>query len=222
MKIINKISENQHEVPVETMTLFMNNPHFVGRKFSTQNINFFRVLFSTFGLLLIASTIYDLRVIKRNGESRFLIRKKKQCHDLHNNFSVETFIRIYMKSFFCFELAEDPNKLFVAFSVYTNGKAFFDITRSRNSNVIHCLNGIRALSIFWIILGHRLDERFMIPAINGDEVLSFPEKPISLIHTNFTLAVDTFFVMGGLLVTWSFLNALDKSVTITTINSYFS
>lgn len=72
------------------------------------------------------------------------------------------------------------------------------------------MNGIRALSIFWIIFGHRFDERFMVPAINSDEVFAFPENPISLIHSTFTLAVDTFFVMGGLLVTWSFLSALDK------------
>jgi hypothetical protein len=50
----------------------------------------------------------------------------------------------------------------------------------------------------------------MVPSINGEEVFNFPEKPISLIHSTFTLAVDTFLLMGGLLVTQSFLNALDK------------
>lgn len=52
----------------------------------------------------------------------------------------------------------------------------------------------------------------MVPTVNGDDVFEFPEKKISLIHSTFTLAVDTFLLMGGLLATWSFLNALDKSV----------
>lgn len=94
--------------------------------------------------------------------------------------------------------------------MYTNGAALFDITKSKNPNAINCLNGIRALSVFWIIFGHRFDERFMVPSINSDAVFGFPEKPISLIHSTFTLAVDTFFLMGGLLVTSSILSALDK------------
>lgn len=103
----------------------------------------------------------------------------------------------------------EPNKLFIAFSLYTNGRQLFDITKSKSSNAIHCLHGIRALSVLWIIFGHRFDERFMVPAVNSEEVSRFTEKPISLIHTTFTLAVDTFLLMGGLLATLSFLSALD-------------
>lgn len=48
-----------------------------------------------------------------------------------------------------------PNKLYIAFSLYTNGQKLFDVTKSKSPNSINCLHGIRSLSILWIIFGHR-------------------------------------------------------------------
>jgi peptidoglycan/LPS O-acetylase OafA/YrhL len=104
----------------------------------------------------------------------------------------------------------EPNILFIAFSLYTNGKKLFDITESKIPNSINCLNGIRALSIFWVIFGHRMEERFYVPLVNGDDMLHYRENPIYLLHTTFELAVDTFLLMGGLLATQSLIKALDR------------
>lgn len=78
-------------------------------------------------------------------------------------------------------------------------------------HVIECLNGIKALSMIWIIFGHRFFDMFMAPSVNGNAATEWwLQNHFSLIHTMFHLAVDNFFVIGGLLVTRSFLKCFDK------------
>ncbi|XP_037037934.1 nose resistant to fluoxetine protein 6-like [Bradysia coprophila] len=102
----------------------------------------------------------------------------------------------------------DPNKLLAAFSLYTNGAKLFAMKETSSPNVINCLNGLRTLSIFWIIFGHRFDDRDYVPVFNDSS--TYYKKYIYLIFTNYDKPVDTFFVMGGLLVTSSLLNSLDR------------
>lgn len=42
----------------------------------------------------------------------------------------------------------------IAFSVYSNGAKLFKCKRSKSANVMDCINGIRALSIIWVVYGH--------------------------------------------------------------------
>lgn len=105
----------------------------------------------------------------------------------------------------------DPNKLFISFSVYTNGKQLFDLAENTSPNSINCLHGLRSMSFFWIILGHR----FLTPLNVGPITNYFTKEEhynhiYSIIVTSYNLAADTFLVMGALLVTISTLKALDK------------
>lgn len=131
----------------------------------------FRIIFTIFGALLIASTVYDV-----------LMRQKKQ----------------------------EPHKLYIAFSVYTNGEKLYDISKPKSRNSIDCLNGLRAVALMWIIFGHRTFVQFAGWSTNNREFRKFLETPKSAPLASFDIWVDTFFVMGGLLVTTSLLNALDK------------
>lgn len=98
----------------------------------------------------------------------------------------------------------------VAFSIYTNGKNLFDLKPRDSTNSIECLNGLRALSLLWIIFGHRYFDMFLAPATNSVSATNeWLGNILSLPHTIFHLAVDTFFVMGGLLVTWSMMKSFD-------------
>lgn len=131
----------------------------------------FRIIFSSFGLLLISSTTYDV-LMQHQGKA--------------------------------------TNKLFIAFSVYTNGEKLFDISRSKSKNSIDCLNGLRAIALMWIIFGHRIYVQFAVSLVNEKEFTEFLETVPSVFLSSFHIWVDTFFVMGGLLVTWSFMKAFDS------------
>lgn len=108
-------------------------------------------------------------------------------------------------------IAELPCMTLVAFSLVTNGKNLFDISKKDSTKSIECLDGLRSLSLLWIIFGHRYDDMFSAPATNSVTATESWLKCIfSLSHTTFHLAVDTFFLMGGLLVTWSFMKSFDE------------
>lgn len=104
-----------------------------------------------------------------------------------------------------------PHKLYISFSAYTNGRKLYDITENNSPSNIKCLNGLRACSLFWIIFGHRIMNQAGLPTTsNFIEVQEFFNNPLSIIVTNYHLAVDTFFLMGGLFVTISVMNAHEK------------
>lgn len=58
--------------------------------------------------------------------------------------------------------------LLTSFSVYTNGKNLLNTDRSRNS--IKCLDGLRYLSICWIICGHAVYSEIVGLKVNLNEV----------------------------------------------------
>jgi peptidoglycan/LPS O-acetylase OafA/YrhL len=104
-----------------------------------------------------------------------------------------------------------PHPLYSSFSIYTNGEKLFEMKRNRSINAIECLNGLRGLAILWIMLGHRyLIPINFVPVINQNERNIWLNSAFSTLTNTSQLAVDTFLVMGGLLVTWTYLNQMDK------------
>lgn len=63
-------------------------------------------------------------------------------------------------------LAGKQKLLFSAFSVYSNGKKLFESNNSASKDIIECVHGIRALSILWIVHGHRVQTYATFPIIN--------------------------------------------------------
>ena len=104
----------------------------------------------------------------------------------------------------------DPNELLISFSAYTNGNQLFDVTKNKSPNSINCLMGLRSMSLMWIIFGHRFSNQQSFPMTNPVAVRQHYSHIYSVIFSSHNIAVDTFFVMGGLLLTISTLKALDK------------
>lgn len=74
---------------------------------------------------------------------------------------------------------------------------------------IRCLHGIRALSILYIIFGHRYGTVLGFDISNRPFIDEWMQKfHIGLYHTH-QVPVDVFLYMGGLLVAWSMLKSLD-------------
>ncbi|GIY47845.1 hypothetical protein CDAR_70012 [Caerostris darwini] len=91
-------------------------------------------------------------------------------------------------------------RVLLAFSFISNFKKF--VNTKSSSDTLKCLNGIRFLSMIWVVLGHTYY------LINFQTILGL-ERARDFVHNfafqavvNGSLAVDTFFCMGGLLVSY--------------------
>lgn len=108
---------------------------------------------------------------------------------------------------------DKPHELYSAFSVYKNGAKLFDIGRKEPSNVFLCLSGLRTFSMLHIMLGHRFGWTRGFPNTNS-EVFAVNGKWMKTLFSAFVnvhpIAVDSFFVMGGLLVARSVLNNIER------------
>lgn len=72
----------------------------------------------------------------------------------------------YDNNNFCWSFSVKQTALFSAFSVYSNGKKLFETNEASSKDIIDCLHGIRALSIMWIIHGHRVQTYSFFPLMN--------------------------------------------------------
>lgn len=104
-------------------------------------------LFSTIlGLIfcaLVYSTLYDIttKVLKGNLNKFYFI-----------------FIQINLQTL-CYIV--EPTPVLLAFSLYTNIKKVFALHTRKSEHVIHCINGIRSLSIIWVVIGHTYSNQIL-------------------------------------------------------------
>ncbi|XP_022243866.1 nose resistant to fluoxetine protein 6-like isoform X1 [Limulus polyphemus] len=92
-------------------------------------------------------------------------------------------------------------RFLLMFSLYTNTKKFLHI--GNTSDGLSALHGIRFLTAAWVILGHTYF-LFRIPnyrRLHG--FLDFAQNSLFAPVENFTVSVDTFFFLSGLLLVYS-------------------
>ncbi|XP_057656204.1 nose resistant to fluoxetine protein 6-like isoform X2 [Diorhabda carinulata] len=99
-------------------------------------------------------------------------------------------------------VGESRDRSICAFSVFSNGKKLFSISK-RASN-LSCLDGIRVISMFWIIILHTHSVYTSGPVFNSKDVVEFANSLVSMVFINGDLACDTFLMVGGTLVTYVF------------------
>ncbi|XP_070534169.1 nose resistant to fluoxetine protein 6-like [Ptychodera flava] len=100
--------------------------------------------------------------------------------------------------------------VFLSFSVLQSYKRWTCLTQP--AGTITCLHGIRVISCVWIILGHTYQYTGRYFPDNPNYILNVVLKRLSAqIYLNGYLAVDTFFVISGMLVTYLTLKQLKIS-----------
>ncbi|XP_052790475.1 nose resistant to fluoxetine protein 6-like isoform X1 [Mya arenaria] len=99
-------------------------------------------------------------------------------------------------------------RLLLSFSVYTNAQKI--LSTSQPAKTLTSINGIRFISMLWVVLGHTY--AFGLQIIdNGATFLPAALKRFSFqAISNATFAVDTFFVLSGLLVAYLTLREMKK------------
>ncbi|XP_049868302.1 nose resistant to fluoxetine protein 6-like [Pectinophora gossypiella] len=120
-----------------------------------------------------------------------------------------------------FFLKKDPQEtspLLKSFSVYTNGKRLTSF--SYNPNNLNSVDGIRAISMFWIVVGHTyllLPHTINVRYVYFEWILSLN----SLWITAAPYTVDTFFFLSGLLVVYTTAGKLSGSKLIRNIHLFY-
>ncbi|XP_052739546.1 nose resistant to fluoxetine protein 6-like [Bicyclus anynana] len=97
---------------------------------------------------------------------------------------------------------KDPkrvNEILISFSALTNCRRLLDM--NPNSDNISCLDGIRALAILWVVVGHVFYVIGHIPA-NPIYAVKWSQSYESIWITTASLTVDTFFFISGLLLVY--------------------
>ncbi|XP_043217996.1 nose resistant to fluoxetine protein 6-like [Amphibalanus amphitrite] len=98
-------------------------------------------------------------------------------------------------------------RVLVAFSLYTNTKKLLDTSTSKGT--LRCIHGIRFFSMTWVLLGHAAsqitsyDQNFFV-ALDWFKTVAFQ------VIDNATLSVDTFYLLSGVVLAYSFCGAYEK------------
>ncbi|GMR62100.1 hypothetical protein PMAYCL1PPCAC_32295, partial [Pristionchus mayeri] len=98
------------------------------------------------------------------------------------------------------ELKRPAWKALMAFSIPHNTQSVFSIRRDEDS--IACLEAIRFISFTWVAACHTVI--VAVSGVNGDRIREEANYFFSDITLNPFFSVDTFFVLSGLLVSYSF------------------
>ncbi|XP_048777957.2 nose resistant to fluoxetine protein 6-like isoform X2 [Ostrea edulis] len=100
-------------------------------------------------------------------------------------------------------------RIILSFSAYTNGKKILGTSQPKGS--LTAVNGIRFLSMSWVILGHTI--AFILG--NTSNFLTYYAEFLGRVSSqaifNALVAVDTFFVLSGLLTSYLLLKQMSKT-----------
>ncbi|XP_014779796.1 nose resistant to fluoxetine protein 6 [Octopus bimaculoides] len=152
------------------------------------------VCISLFLFAIVTGTLYDLFMQDANSQRNNLPTKASENKDDNNKGNVQS-PGVLGRALLCF-------------SIYTNGKKLLKTEQAEGT--LSCIHGIRFLSLTWVILGHTYV--FGIPAYRNlfalpDNLKNFAFQAIG----NAFVSVDTFFLLSGLLVAYSFFKYLETS-----------
>ncbi|XP_022209524.2 nose resistant to fluoxetine protein 6-like [Drosophila obscura] len=98
------------------------------------------------------------------------------------------------------------------FSARASSRAIFRVVDSKsNPNIISCLDGIRCMSLIWVVFGHEYGFALASPNINSIHMFYWAVEPFASFVLHGYFSVDSFFFIGGLLVAMVALRSMDKS-----------
>ncbi|XP_018315299.1 nose resistant to fluoxetine protein 6 [Mycetomoellerius zeteki] len=93
---------------------------------------------------------------------------------------------------------------FTAFSLYTNGKKLLQTDRREDS--IRCLDGLRFISICWIIYGHTYYMETISVKMDLTQIPYMHYDWNNMLVLNGNIVTDTFFLLSGMLLAYTELS----------------
>ena len=205
--------EEEKALPVPVKIVFPK--HYIQEHFGTLNAGavVMLVICVLLGVIMMTGTVIDL-----NRQFGIVQREKK---DGKNGESAEGYLPMTVvnsddKS--SVHSSPPPSSLLtdllLCFSLYTNFKKLFTSRSSEKlgkRETLDILNGIRVMSMGWVILGHTFVLIMSCPPIkNPDDLVdSLKKVKMTMIYSAF-FSVDTFFLLSGLLMAFLLCQQLDS------------
>lgn len=110
------------------------------------------------------------------------------------------------------------HSILLAFSLWTNSKKLFSV--NRKSNQLHCLNGLKSLSMIWIVMAHAYIVYSVTVLDNYSDGYNWLKNTSSQYVINAMFSVDTFLVIGGFLTVYTYQIAMDKGLQFNVAKFY--
>ncbi|XP_024943408.1 nose resistant to fluoxetine protein 6 isoform X2 [Cephus cinctus] len=104
---------------------------------------------------------------------------------------------------------DSRNSILTSFSIYTNGKNLLNTNRRADS--ITCLDGIRFLSICWVIYLHTYFHQIFNPKLNLTSVFWMIGSFRGIFAFNGNVATDSFFLLSGTLLAYTNFSKKQKN-----------
>lgn len=165
------------------------------------------VILGIFAVLMFVSTVYDLLVIQRQRHAAEHSQSEILSDHIENLGENSPLLNSREKKSVP-KQESVAERLLLAFSVYTNGKKILQVNQS--SGTLTALNGIRFLSISWVVLGHTFGVMYPVLS-NGYAILPDLYQRWSFqAVANAFVAVDSFFALSGLLLAYLTLKEMKK------------
>ncbi|XP_050313524.1 nose resistant to fluoxetine protein 6-like isoform X2 [Anthonomus grandis grandis] len=129
-------------------------------------------------------------------------------------FAFITFCSIYDMMFEDEETSEEEETMWVdllkAFSLQRNAKKVFNIEPNPNEDTkFSCFLGFKAISMLWIVYGHRFALGYISGIINMMVYFEWRETVLALLILVNPFAVDTFLVISGVLISYKYMQLRD-------------
>ncbi|CAB3260981.1 unnamed protein product [Arctia plantaginis] len=127
------------------------------------------------------------------------------CYDLYQRFGVKN--------------TSNVSRLYSSFSIYTNSQRFFIFKSSPDA--LECLDGIRAISMLWIVGHHLYTLYFGAIIYNLTDAVSMVTELSYVWVTAAPLAVDTFFLLSGMLVVYANVGKVTRGKFVKSIHLFY-
>ncbi|KAI8422373.1 hypothetical protein MSG28_006233 [Choristoneura fumiferana] len=112
-----------------------------------------------------------------------------------------------------------PSEILSCFSVYSNTDRLMTI--NTKPGVLDCLDGIRSLSILWVIVGHTFLVHAAVYLTNGLDSLKWQSQLSSVWITGAGVAVDSFFTLSGLLLVYTVANKMKQMQLLKNLHLFY-